>query len=83
MIRKMKLTDLDKVMDTWLFSNIRLVVSARLADWQQVRSMLPEADKYMCMRRMTIWGDLNDGNYIPGIFVDEARSCTGIGRELL
>ena len=47
MIRKMKLTDLDKVMDIWLFSNIQahdfIPEEYWRSNWQQVRSMLPES----------------------------------------
>ena len=47
MIRKMKSTDLDKVMDIWLFSNIQahdfIPEEYWRSNWQQVRSMLPEA----------------------------------------
>ena len=88
MIRKMKLTDLDKVMDIWLFSNIQAHDFIPEEYWrsncQQVRSMLPEAEVYVYEKDDDIRGFIGMmENYIAGIFVDEKfRSC-GIGRELL
>lgn len=88
MIRKMKLTDLDKAMDIWLFSNIQahdfIPEEYWRSNWQQVRSMLPEAEVYVYEKDDDIRGFIGMmENYIAGIFVGEKfRSC-GIGRELL
>lgn len=88
MIRKMKSTDLDKVMDIWLFSNIQahgfIPEEYWRNNWQQVRSMLPEAEVYVYEKDDDIRGFIGImENYIAGFFVDEKfRSC-GIGGELL
>ena len=88
MIRKMKSADLDKVMDIWLFSNIQahdfIPEEYWRSNWQQVRSMLPEAEVYVYEKGDDIRGFIGMmENYIAGIFVDEKfRSC-GIGGELL
>ena len=88
MIRKMKSTDLDKVMDIWLFSNIQAhdFISEEYwrSNWQQVRSMLPEAEVYVYEKDDDIRGFIGmRENYIAGIFVDEKFHSCGIGGELL
>ena len=88
MIRKMKLTDLDKVMDIWLFSNIQahdfIPEEYWRSNWQQVRPCFRRRKLYVYEKDDDIRGFIGMmENYIAGIFVDEKfRSC-GIGRELL
>lgn len=72
MIRKMKSTDLNKVMDIWLFSNIQAhdFISEEYwrSNWQQVRSMLPEAEVYVYEKDDDIRGFIGmRENYIAGI----------------
>ena len=88
MIRKLQKTDINRVADIWLKTNLKAHYFIPEQYWtnnyEVVKEMLPQADVYVYEDDKIIQGfvGLND-EYIEGIFVsDEMQSC-GIGKLLL
>ena len=88
MIRKLQKTDINRVADIWLKTNLKahFFISEQywISNYEFVKEMLPQAEVYVYEDDKMIQGfvGLND-EYIEGIFVsDEMQSC-GIGELLL
>ena len=88
MIRKLQKTDINRVADIWLKTNLKAHYFIPEQYWtnnyEVVKEMLPQAEVYVYEDDKIIQGfiGINDG-YIEGIFVsDEMQSC-GIGKLLL
>lgn len=88
MIRKLQKTDINRVADIWLKTNLKAHYFIPEQYWtnnyEVVKEMLPQAEVYVYEDDKIIQGfiGIND-EYIEGIFVsDEMQSC-GIGKMLL
>lgn len=88
MIRKLRKTDINRVADIWLKTNLKAHYFIPEQYWtnnyEVVKEMLLQADVYVYEDDKIIQGfiGIND-EYIEGIFVsDEMQSC-GIGKMLL
>lgn len=88
MIRKLQKTDINRVADIWLKTNLKAHYFIPEQYWtnnyEVVKEMLPQVDVYVYEDDKIIQGfiGIND-EYIEGIFVsDEMQSC-GIGKMLL
>lgn len=88
MIRKLRKTDINRVADIWLKTNLKAHYFIPEQYWtnnyEVVKEILPQADVYVYEDDKIIQGfvGIND-EYIEGIFVsDEMQSC-GIGKMLL
>lgn len=88
MIRKLQKTDINRVADIWLKTNLKTHYFIPEQYWtnnyEVVKEMLPQAEVYVYEDDKIIQGfiGIND-EYIEGIFVsDEMQSC-GIGKMLL
>lgn len=88
MIKKLQKTDINRVADIWLKTNLKTHYFIPEQYWtnnyEVVKEMLPQADVYVYEDDKIIQGfvGIND-EYIEGIFVsDEMQSC-GIGKMLL
>lgn len=88
MIRKLRKTDINRVADIWLKTNLKAHYFIPEQYWtnnyEVVKEMLPQAEVYVYEDDKIIQGfiGIND-EYIEGIFVsDEMQSC-GIGKMLL
>lgn len=88
MIRRLEEQDIDCVMKLWLASNIQVHSFIPEEYWrdnyESVKLALPQAEVYLYEADNRILGFIGlSGDYIEGIFVEEAvRSC-GIGKKLL
>ena len=88
MIRKLKETDIDKVADIWLDTNIKAHRFIPAEYWQSnfesVKEMFLQAEIYVYEEADRIQGFIGlDNNYIAGIFVCGAVQSKGIGKQLL
>ena len=88
MIRKFKESDLDKVMNIWLDSNIKAHSFISKIYWEGnhdfVKSVIPSAEVYVYEKDDNVCGFIGlDDNYIAGLFVEEAHRSNGIGKRLL
>lgn len=88
MIRKLKETDLDKVAEIWLDTNIKAHRFVPAPYWEtnfdMVKKMLLQAEVYLYEDEKTIHGFIGLYNdYIAGIFVSESAQSHGIGKLLL
>lgn len=88
MIRKLKETDLDKVAEIWLDTNIKAHSFIPAPYWEtnfdMVKKMLLQAEVYLYEDEKTIHGFIGLYNdYIAGIFVSENAQSHGIGKLLL
>ena len=88
MIRKMQNTDINRVADIWLKTNLKahdfIPEQYWTSNYELVKEMMSQAEVYVYEDNKMIQGfvGLND-EYIEGIFVsDEMQSC-GIGKLLL
>lgn len=88
MIRELRKTDINRVADIWLKTNLKAHYFIPEQYWtnnyEVVKEMLPQAEVYVYEDDKIIQGfiGIND-EYIEGIFVsDEMQSC-GIGKMLL
>ena len=88
MIRKMQNTDINRVADIWLKTNLKAhyFISEQYwkSNYELVKEMMSQAEVYVYEDDKMIQGfiGIND-EYIEGIFVsDEMQSC-GIGKMLL
>ena len=88
MIRKLQKTDINRVADIWLKTNLKAHYFIPEQYWtnnyEVVKEMLPQADVYVYEDDKIIQGFVGLNNeYLEGIFVaDEVQSC-GIGKLLL
>ena len=88
MIRKLRKTDINRVADIWLKTNLKAhsFISEQYwtSNYERVKEMLPQAEVYVYEDDKIIQGFVGLNNeYLEGIFVaDEMQSC-GIGKLLL
>lgn len=88
MIRKLQKTDINRVADIWLKTNLKAHYFIPEQYWtnnyEVVKEMLPQADVYVYEDDKIIQGfvGIND-EYIEGIFVSDEMQSRGIGKMLL
>lgn len=88
MIRKLQKTDINRVADIWLKTNLKAHYFIPEQYWtnnyEVVKEMLPQADVYVYEDDKIIQGfvGIND-EYIEGIFVSDEMQSRGIGKILL
>ena len=88
MIRELRKTDINKVADIWLDTNIKAHYFIPVQYWQSnfelVKDLLLQATVYVYEDNQEIQGfvGLND-EYIEGIFVSDKTQSQGIGKSLL
>ena len=88
MIRELRKTDISKVADIWLKTNIEThsFISAQYwkSNFELVKKLLLQATVYVYEENNEIQGfiGLND-EYVEGIFVSEEMQSQGIGKTLL
>lgn len=89
MIRKFKESDLEKIMDIWLDSNIKEHSFISEKYWKIVSDYVKRA---ISLSEVYVYEDETTGcicgfagiedNYIAGLFVEEASRNNGIGKQL-
>ena len=88
MIRKLRKTDINRVADIWLKTNLKAhsFISEQywISNYEFVKEMLPQAEVYVYEDDKMIQGfiGIND-EYIEGIFVSDEMQSRGIGKMLL
>lgn len=88
MIRKLQKTDINRVADIWLKTNLKAHYFIPEQYWtnnyEVVKKMLPQAEVYVYEDDKIIQGfiGIND-EYIEGIFVSDEMQSRGIGKILL
>ena len=88
MIRKLRKTDINRVADIWLKTNLKAhsFISEQywISNYEFVKEMLPQAEVYVYDDDKMIQGfiGIND-EYIEGIFVSDEMQSRGIGKILL
>ena len=88
MIRKLQKTDINRVADIWLKTNLKTHYFIPEQYWtnnyEVVKEMLPQAEVYVYEDDKIIQGfiGIND-EYIEGIFVSDEMQSRGIGKILL
>lgn len=80
--------DTNRIMDIWLNGNKQAHCFIPGSYWescaQEVQSLLSQADVFVWEEEGLIKGFAGmQGNYLAGIFVDQAFRCAGIGKKLL
>lgn len=88
MMRGLQKTDITKVADIWLDTNIKAhnFISAKYweSNYELVKEMLLQAEVYVCESNGEIQGFIGlNGDYIEGIFVCDRLQSQGIGKLLL
>ena len=88
MIRVVQKTDITKVADIWLDTNIKAhnFISAQYweSNYEMVKEMLLQAEVYVCESNGKIQGFIGlNGDYIEGFFVCDRLQSQGIGKLLL
>ena len=90
MIRNFKKSDLSRIMQIWLDTNIKAHSFIPKEYWTEnfdlVKNLLPQAEVYVFEDDITniIGGFVGiTENYIAGIFVSEKLQSKGIGKQLL
>ena len=88
MIRKLQKTDINRVADIWLKTNLKAHYFIPEQYWtnnyEVVKEMLPQADVYVYEDDKIIQGFVGINNeYIEGIFVSDEMQSRGIGKILL
>ncbi len=88
MIRKLKETDIDKVVGIWLNENLKAHNFISELYWidnlETVKNMLPEAEVYVYEEENDIWGFIGlNQEFISGIFICSNRQSIGVGKKLL
>lgn len=88
MIRALKKTDIDRVADIWLDTNIKAHDFIPAEYWQNhfemVKEMFSQAEIYVYEDEKEIQGFIGlNGEYIEGIFVSHKVQSRGIGTLLL
>ena len=88
MIRKLQKTDINRVADIWLDSNLKAHYFIPAKYWKDnfelVKEMLSQAENYVYENNQKIYGfiGLND-EYIEGIFISDEMQSQGIGKILI
>ena len=88
MVRELRKTDINKVANIWLDTNIKAHSFISAQYWKNhfelVKELLPQATVYVYEDNQEIQGfiGLND-EYIEGIFVSNEMQSQGIGKVLL
>lgn len=88
MIRELRKTDINRVADIWLKTNLKAhsFISEQywISNYEFVKEMLPQAEVYVYEDDKMIQGfiGIND-EYIEGIFVSDEMQSRGIGKMLL
>lgn len=88
MIRKLKKSDINYIMEIWKNENIKAHKFIPKKYWEDnydyVKEILPNAEIYVYTINENIVGFIGlDKNYIEGIFVDTNNQYNGIGTLLL
>lgn len=88
MVRELQKTDIDKVADIWLDTNVKAHYFIPAQYWKRnfelVKEMLLQAEVYIYENNQKIQGfiGLRD-EYIEGIFVSDEMQSQGIGKILI
>ena len=88
MVRPMQKTDLDRVAELWLETNLRAHDFISPQYWQShaglVKTLLSQAEVYVYAQGSAIHGFIGlEGTSVEGLFVSGPRQSQGIGRQLL
>lgn len=88
MIRKMKMQDLDCIMEIWLHANLQAHSFINSSYWieqaGEVRNMVSQAEVYVAQEGEEIQGFIGiEGDTIAGIFVEEPYRGGGAGHQLI
>ena len=88
MIRKMQNTDINRVADIWLKTNLKahdfIPGQYWTSNYEAVKKMLPQAEVYVYEDNKIIQGFVGvRDEYIEGIFVSGKMQSHGIGKALL
>ena len=88
MIRELQKTDINKVADIWLDTNLKAHYFIPAQYWksnfESVKALLPQAEVYVYENSQKIQGFIGlNGEYIEGIFVSGEIQSQGIGKLLL
>ena len=88
MIRELRETDIDKVAEIWLDTNLNAhdFISAEYwkKNFDMVREMFSQAEIYVYEKENKLVGFIGlNGEYIEGIFVHDTVQSQGIGKQLL
>ena len=88
MIRKLQKTDINRVADIWLKTNLKAHYFISEQYWTNnyavVKEMLPQAEVYVYEDDKIIQGFVGiNAEYIEGIFVSDEMQSHGIGKILL
>lgn len=88
MIRKLQNTDIERVAEIWLDTNIRAHSFIPAQYWEEhfeeVKEMLSQAEVYVYENKGEILGFIGlIDHYIAGIFVWREAQSKGIGKQLL
>ena len=88
MIRNLQPSDLERVADIWLATNIEthtfIPTLYWQSHWEEVKRELGQAEVYVYEEEGIILGFIGlQGDYLAGIFVVSAAQSRGIGKRLL
>lgn len=88
MIRELQKTDINKVANIWLDTNLKAHYFIPAQYWksnfESVKALLPQAEVYVYENGKNIQGFIGlNGEYIEGIFVSGEAQSQGIGKLLL
>lgn len=88
MIRKLRETDIDRIAEIWLDTNIKAHDFIPAQYWQDnfnlVKNMFSQAEIYIFENWKTVQGFIGlENDYIAGIFVSDEVQSQGIGKLLL
>lgn len=88
MIREFQKSDIEKVADIWLDTNLKAhdFISSQywLSNFQTVKEMLLQAEIYIFEKENEVQGFIGlSENYIAGIFVQSQFQTKGIGKQLM
>lgn len=88
MIRKLQKSDINRVAEIWLDTNLKAhdFISEQYwrGNFDMVKEMFPQAEVYVYESDGKVQGFIGlDGEYIKGIFVSDEMQSQGIGKALL
>ena len=88
MIRKLQKTDINRVADIWLKTNLKahyfILEQYWTNNYEVLKEMLPQAEVYVYEDDKIIQGFVGiNAEYIEGIFVSDEMQSHGIGKILL
>ena len=88
MIRKLEMSELNRVMNIWLETNVKAHDFIDRSYWENnyelVKEMLPDSELFVYEQNHTIQGFVGlVEQYIAGIFVNAGSQSKGIGKALL